>query len=65
MFERRMALGGTTQGELAKALAIRQPMMALTLRRMELDGLIVRVQDETDHRRAIIRLTPQAEALLP
>lgn len=59
------ALGGTTQGELAKASAIQQPTMALTLRRMERDGLIVRVQDETDHRRAIIRLTPQAEALLP
>jgi DNA-binding MarR family transcriptional regulator len=59
------ALGGTTQGELAKASAIQQPTMALTLRRMERDGLIVRAQDETDHRRAIIRLTPQAEALLP
>jgi MarR family transcriptional regulator for hemolysin len=59
------ALGDTTQGELAKASAIQQPTMALTLRRMERDGLIVRVQDETDHRRAIIRLTPQAEALLP
>ena len=59
------ALDGATQSELAKASAIQQPTMAVTLRRMERDVLIFRVQDETDHRRAIIRLTPKAEALVP
>lgn len=58
-------VGGATQTELAKASAIQQPTMALTLRRMERDGLIVRVPDETDARRAVIRLTPAAEALVP
>ncbi|MFC3577478.1 MarR family winged helix-turn-helix transcriptional regulator [Streptomyces yaanensis] len=59
------AVGGATQGELTKVSAIQQPTMALTLRRMERDGLITRVQDEEDRRRAIIRLTPRAEELMP
>jgi DNA-binding MarR family transcriptional regulator len=59
------ATEGATQGELAKVSAIQQPTMAVTLRRMERDGLVSHVQDRTDRRRAIIRLTPEAEALLP
>ncbi|PRX50076.1 DNA-binding MarR family transcriptional regulator [Prauserella shujinwangii] len=59
------ATGGATQGELAKAVAIQQPTMALTLRRMERDGLVMRVPDKADQRRAIVRLTPKAEELVP
>ncbi|WP_020415772.1 MarR family winged helix-turn-helix transcriptional regulator [Amycolatopsis sp. ATCC 39116] len=59
------AMGEATQSELAKASAIQQPTMALTLRRMERDGLITRVQAKADERRAIVRLTPTAEEVLP
>ncbi|HEX7660095.1 MAG TPA: MarR family transcriptional regulator [Pseudonocardiaceae bacterium] len=58
-------VAGATQGELAKASAIQQPTMAVTLRRMERDGLIFHVQDNADRRRLIIRLTPKAKALVP
>ena len=59
------ATGGTTQAELARSAEIEQPTMALTLRRMERDGIISRIPDETDRRRAIVHLTPRAEALVP
>lgn len=59
------AVGGTTQAELARSVAIEQPTMALTLRRMERDGIVYRVPDERDGRQAIVRLTPHAESLVP
>ena len=59
------ATGGTTQAELARSAEIEQPTMALTLRRMERDGIISRIPDETDRRRAIVHLTPRAVALVP
>ena len=58
-------LGTATQGELAKIAAIQQPTMAVTLRRMERDGLVARTPDEADQRRTIMRLTPKAKDLLP
>lgn len=58
-------LGSATQSELAKIVAIQQPTMALTLRRMERDGLISRTPDDADQRRAIVRLTAKAKHLLP
>lgn len=58
-------LGSATQSELAKIVAIQQPTMALTLRRMERDGLITRTPDDADQRRAIVRLTSNARNLLP
>jgi MarR family transcriptional regulator for hemolysin len=59
------ATGPATQAELARSAEIEQLTMALTLRRMERDGIIYRVPDETDGRRAIVHLTSRAEALVP
>lgn len=59
------ARGESTQVELAERCAIEQPTMALTLRRMERDGLIERSPDPADRRRAIVRLTDHARGLLP
>jgi DNA-binding MarR family transcriptional regulator len=54
---------GTTQAELAERLAVEQPTMAGTLKRMERDGLIRRVPDPADRRQARIRLTPRGRQL--
>lgn len=51
---------GRTQTELAKVAGVEQPTMALTLRRMDRDGLISRVIDETNRRRQLIYLTDRA-----
>ncbi|MDQ2758171.1 MAG: MarR family transcriptional regulator [Actinomycetota bacterium] len=51
---------GRTQSELAKVAGVEQPTMALTLRRMERDGLVSRVIDETNRRRQLIYLTDRA-----
>ncbi|WP_137845387.1 MarR family transcriptional regulator [Microbacterium sp. 2FI] len=59
------ALGQSTQTELAKQCDIEQPTMALTLRRMQRDGLIERMSDPSDGRRSIVRLTPLARGLMP
>jgi DNA-binding MarR family transcriptional regulator len=52
-----------TQTELAHELAVEQPTMANTLKRMERDGLIERVRDPADRRSARIRLTPRSRDL--
>ncbi len=52
---------GLTQAELCKRINVEQPTMANTLNRMERDGLIKRVADDTDKRRARIHLTPRAK----
>ncbi|HEX2078455.1 MAG TPA: MarR family transcriptional regulator [Longimicrobium sp.] len=54
---------GATQTQLAERLAVEQPTMANTLKRMERDGLIVRVPDAEDRRQARIHLTPRGRAL--
>ena len=51
---------GLTQRELCERVGIEQPTMANTLQRMERDGLIKRVPDPTDGRRARVMLTSQA-----
>jgi DNA-binding MarR family transcriptional regulator len=56
---------GVTQAALADALAVEQPTMANTLKRMERDGLVRRAPDPGDRRQARIRLTPRARALEP
>lgn len=53
-----------TQSELAIALDIRQPTMAQTLGRMELDGLIARAPDPSDRRATAITLTERTVGLL-
>jgi DNA-binding MarR family transcriptional regulator len=56
---------GVTQAALADELAVEQPTMANTLKRMERDGLVRRAPDPDDRRRARIRLTPRGRALEP
>ena len=52
---------GLTQAELCKRIQVEQPTMANTLNRMERDGLIRRVGDPSDRRRALIHLTDRAK----
>ena len=54
---------GMTQAELAERLAVEQPTMANTLKRMERDGLITRVPDPDDRRQARIHLTRRGRGL--
>ena len=52
---------GLTQADLCKRINVEQPTMANTLNRMERDGLIRRVPDPVDKRRARVHLTDQAK----
>jgi len=54
---------GLTQRELCARVQIEQPTMANTLQRMERDGLIDRVPDPADGRRARVLLTERARGL--
>jgi len=54
---------GITQASLVGELAVEQPTMAGTLKRMERDGLIKRVPDPNDGRQSHIRLTRRGRAL--
>ena len=56
---------GLTQSELSRRVRIEQPTMAVTLRRMERDGLVERVPDPSDGRRALVMLTAHARRLEP
>ena len=54
---------GVTQASLVGKLAVEQPTMAGTLKRMERAGLIRRVADPTDRRQSHIHLTRKGRAL--
>ncbi|MGH3459102.1 MarR family winged helix-turn-helix transcriptional regulator [Aeromicrobium sp.] len=54
---------GLTQNDLCARVRIDQSTMAHTLKRMERDGLIDRIPDPNDRRRASIRLSPRAQSL--
>lgn len=54
---------GLTQTRLAEALAVEQPTMANTLKRMERDGLIQRAADPQDRRQARVHLTARGSGL--
>ncbi|WP_245574089.1 MarR family winged helix-turn-helix transcriptional regulator [Amycolatopsis nigrescens] len=54
---------GLTQSRLRERVSIDQSTMAHTLQRMERDGLVRRVADHDDRRRAIILLTEHARGL--
>jgi DNA-binding MarR family transcriptional regulator len=58
-----MQLSDSTQGELSRIIGIEQPTMAVTLRRMERDGLIERSPDPDHGRRARVRLSPKGKKL--
>jgi DNA-binding MarR family transcriptional regulator len=58
-----MQLPESTQAELSRLIGIEQPTMAITLRRMERDGLIQRKPD-TDHgRRSHVKLSAKGRKL--
>jgi DNA-binding MarR family transcriptional regulator len=54
---------GLSQAELCERVRIEQPTMANTLQRMERDGLVRRVPDPDDGRRALVFLTERAREL--
>ncbi len=54
---------GVTQTQLAENLAVEQPTMANTLKRMERDALVQRVPDPADRRQSRIHLTPHGREL--
>lgn len=56
-------LDGLSQSDLCRAVQIDQSTMALTLRRMERDGLVSRQPSQQDRRRTEIRLTDRAREL--
>jgi DNA-binding MarR family transcriptional regulator len=58
-----MQLSESTQSELSRLVGIEQPTMAVTLKRMERDGLISRSPDPTHGRRMTVRLTPKGRKL--
>jgi DNA-binding MarR family transcriptional regulator len=60
---RLMQLTESTQGDLSRLIGIEQPTMAVTLKRMERDGLISRSPDPAHGRRTTIRLTTKGRAL--
>ena len=57
--------GQLPQSELARQAKVEQPSMAQLLARMERDGLIHREADPSDGRSSLVKLTSEAEALLP
>jgi DNA-binding MarR family transcriptional regulator len=58
-----MQLSDSTQSELSRLVGIEQPTMAVTLKRMERDGLISRSPDPTHGRRTTVRLTAKGRKL--
>jgi DNA-binding MarR family transcriptional regulator len=60
---RLMQLTESTQGELSRLVGIEQPTMAVTLKRMERDGLISRSPDPAHGRRITVKLTAKGRAL--
>lgn len=54
---------GQSQRELCERVRIEQPTMANTLQRMERDGLVRRLPDPGDRRRAVVMLTERARDL--
>ncbi|WP_237212958.1 MarR family winged helix-turn-helix transcriptional regulator [Falsiroseomonas oryziterrae] len=52
------------QGTLAEALRVKPPNMAVLLAGLEADGLIRRVEDRSNRRANLLRLTPAGRALL-
>jgi MarR family transcriptional regulator for hemolysin len=54
-----------SQKELADLVRVEQPTMALTLTRMERDGLITRQPNPDDKRSSLISITPTALSRMP
>jgi MarR family transcriptional regulator for hemolysin len=58
-----MQMQDSTQGELSRIIGIEQPTMAITLRRMERDGIIQRGPDRDHGRRSRVKLTTRGKEL--
>lgn len=58
------AIDGLTQTDLARMTSVEQPTMAVTLQRMERDGLIHRTADVGDARRVRLHLTETGRDLI-
>jgi DNA-binding MarR family transcriptional regulator len=56
---------GLRLGELARRARLSKQTMTELVRRLERDGLVERRPDPTDHRAAIVSLTPRARAFEP
>ncbi len=58
-----MHLNEATQTELSKLVSIEQPTMAVTLRRMERDGIVQRTPDPDHGRKSVVKLTARGRKL--
>jgi DNA-binding MarR family transcriptional regulator len=58
-----MHLNEATQSELSKLISIEQPTMAVTLRRMERDGIIQRSPAPDHGRKSVVKLTARGRKL--
>jgi MarR family transcriptional regulator for hemolysin len=58
-----MHLSDSTQAELSRLIGVEQPTMAITLRRMERDGIIKRSPDADHARRSRVKLTARGRRL--
>ena len=58
-----MHLNEATQTELSKLISIEQPTMAVTLRRMERDGIIQRTPAPDHGRKSVVKLTSRGRKL--
>ena len=58
-----MHLQEATQTELSRLIGIEQPTMAITLRRMERDGIIERSPDPDHGRKSLVKLTARGRRL--
>src|SRR6266481_5795663 len=58
-----MQMEDSTQGELSRIIGIEQPTMAITLRRMERNGIIHRSPDRDHGRRSRVKLTKRGKEL--
>ena len=54
--------GGLTAGQLARALQVTSGATTRVIDSLAAAGLVVRVPDQQDRRRVVVRLTPPAEA---
>src|ERR1700738_1124918 len=58
-----MQMPESSQAELSRLIGIEQPTMAITLRRMERDGIIERSPDPDHGRKSLVKLTARGRRL--
>lgn len=55
---------GSTVGELARHLGVREPTVTATVRRAEGDGLVKRDRSQVDRRVVTVTITPEGESMV-